>query len=253
MHALVVLAHPEERSFNAALARTAEATLTAEGHTVELADLYREGFDPLEGGSHFHRRVDNDFFSAMAEQRHASDTDSLPADVERAIAQLERADLVIFQYPLWWWSMPAILKGWLDRVFVWGRVYSSRMRYCDRGHFRGRRALVSVTTGAQEPAFGPDGRAGNLDLVLWPMHFSLSYIGFSVLPPFRSFGVMNPAADSTGAVRARLEGSKAGFRSHLEQLDSLAPLGFNGSRDWDLSGRLKLEAPSYGPFIRHIA
>lgn len=189
----------------------------------------------------------------MAEQRHASDTDALPADAERAIAQLERADLVIFQFPLWWWSVPAVLKGWLDRVFVWGRVYSSKVRYCDRGHFRGKRALVSVTTGASEAVFGPDGRAGDLDLVLWPVHFSLSYVGFSVLPPFRSFEVVNAPASGAEALRARLEGHKAGLRSHIERLESLEPLKFSSSRDWDESGRLRPDAPSYSPFIRHVA
>src|SRR5699024_10108284 len=121
---------------------------------------------------------------AMAEQRHGSDTDSLPAGVERTIEQLERADLIILQFPLWWWSTPAILKGWLDRVFVWGRIYSSQVRYHDQGHSRGKQALISTTTGAPAVAFGPDGRCGDLDLVLWHIHFSLSYVGFTVLPPF---------------------------------------------------------------------
>lgn len=251
MHALIVLAHPEEKSFNAQLARTAKGTLEGQGHTVEIADLYREGFDPLEGPRHFPERADSGFFSAMAEQRHAADTNALPTDVEREIARLERADLVIFQFPLWWWSVPAILKGWLDRVFVWGRVYSSRMRYEDRGHFRGKRAFLSVTTGAPEPAFGPDGRAGNLDLVLWPVEFSLSYVGFSVLPSFRAFGVGGAAPAEAATLARGIESRKAALSAHLGRLDRLRPLPFNGSQDWDETGRLKPDAPSHSPFIRH--
>lgn len=253
MHTLIVLAHPEERSFNAQLAQTARESLEGQGHSVEIADLYREEFDPLEHARHYRSRARQSTFSAMTEQRHASDTDTLPVDVADAIARLERADLVILQFPLWWWSMPAILKGWLDRVFVWGRIYSSRMRYCDRGHFKGKQALVSVTTGASEAAFGANGRAGDIGLVLWPIHFSLSYVGFSVLPPFHSFGVIDAPATERSALRAALERRKAALRAHLQQAATLDPLEFNGSSDFDETGRLLPDAPSHSPFIRHTA
>ncbi|MCD7061321.1 NAD(P)H-dependent oxidoreductase [Pelagibacterium xiamenense] len=253
MHALIVLAHPEEKSFNAQLAADAREALTAMGYTVETADLYRDGFDPLEDARHFSSRADNAFFSAMIEQRHASDTGTLPTDVESAIVKLERADLVVFQFPLWWWSVPAILKGWFDRVFAWGRVYSSGKRYPDRGHFKGKRALVSVTTGAPGLAFGPNGRAGDLDLILWPIHFGLAYVGFSVLPHFASFEVVKGPNTDPDTLRTRLDGYKAGLRAHLGAIETLEPLKFNTTADWDETGRLRPTAPSYSPFIRHVA
>lgn len=252
MHCLIVLAHPEERSFNAQMARVAKQTFEAQGHTAEIIDLYRDGFDPREAQHHYPNPVAPGCFSAMAEQRHAADTDTLPPEVQSTIDRLERADLVLLQFPLWWWSMPAILKGWLDRVFAWGRVYTSKVRY-DRGHFRGKRALVSVTTGASAAAYGPDGRCGDLDLVLWPVHFTLSYVGFSVLPPFRSFDVASSRTSDPEVVEERLEGYKADLREHLARLESFEPLSFNGWDDWDESGRLKPGAPSYSPFIRHAA
>ncbi len=67
-----------------------------------------------------------------------------------------------------------ILKGWFDRVFVSGGLYSSRKRY-GAGHFRGKRAICSVTTGAPEHAFGPKARGGDLDAILWPIERSLYY------------------------------------------------------------------------------
>lgn len=251
MHSLIVLAHPEARSFNAQLAETARQVLAAGAHTVEVADLYREGFEPREGAAHFPAPADQEPFNAMTEQRRAAEGGRLPIEVAQAIARLERADLVVFQFPLWWFSLPAILKGWLDRVFVYGDVYSSRVRY-DRGRFRGKRALVSITTGAPAQTHGPDGRQGDLDLLLWPFHFSLHYVGFSVLPPFRSFAVetLRPGVDPE-ALRSRLEGHKAGLAAHLGRIDALEPLRFNGWDDWDETGRLKPGAPSYGPFMRH--
>lgn len=103
MKVLVVYAHPCEESFNAALRDRVVAALERAGHSVRLADLYREGFDPV---------------MSAAERRlyHA------PGENERAVAgELERlgwADALVFVYPTWWFGLPAMLKGWLDRVFV---------------------------------------------------------------------------------------------------------------------------------------
>ncbi|WP_290649964.1 NAD(P)H-dependent oxidoreductase [Aquisalimonas sp.] len=112
MHALIVLAHPEPRSFNAGLKDVARTALEGQGHRVEVSDLYAEGFNPVEGPEHYRNRESAEVFSPLGEQRHAWNNDSLPADVRREIDRLERAELVILQFPLWWHAQPAILKGW---------------------------------------------------------------------------------------------------------------------------------------------
>ena len=94
MHVLIVYCHPEPASFNGALKDVAVDTLRRLGHTVEVADLHAEGFDPVEKGDHYPQRKDPNWFSGMAEQRHASETASLPPDIRREIARLQRADLV---------------------------------------------------------------------------------------------------------------------------------------------------------------
>lgn len=249
MHALIVLAHPEPKSFNAQLKDVAADTLFAEGHGVELSDLYAEGFDPLEGPAHYAPRQDPARFSAQDEQRHAWESGTTSADVRTEIDKLERADLVIFQYPIWWFSMPAMLKGWLDRVLVYG-LYTSKVRY-DTGHFSGRRAMLSVTTGAPEPTFAHNGRNGDIELLLWPMNFTLHYMGFAVLPPFVSYAIESGLAYSDAAeIPARLEGYKTALRERLAALDKTAPLRFNGWGDWDESGRLKPGVPGHSPFMR---
>ena len=134
---------------------------------------------------------DSAVFSPLGEQRHAFETSSLPQDVQREIARLERADLVVFQFPIWWHGPPAILKGWIDRVFVSGGLYTSAMRY-DRGYFRGRKAVCSVTTGAPEFAFGPGSRGGDIERILWSTHYSLHYMGFLRLAALR--GIRHPRA-----------------------------------------------------------
>jgi len=251
MHALIVLAHPEAKSFNAQMAETAKAAIKAMGHTAEISDLYRQGFDPREDLSHFSNPKAPEWFSAQTEQRHAYDTGSLPAQVAAEMEKIERADLVILQYPVWWFTMPAMLKGWFDRVFVYGAMYTSKMRF-DRGRFKGRRAFASISTGAPAATHGCDGRNGDTDLLMWPMQYSLHYLGYSVLPPFYSFSIESGIQYSDPSVMAeRVQGYKDGLTDRLGRLDELEPLKFNGWDDWDEDGRLTPDAPVYSPFMRH--
>jgi len=240
MHTLIVHCHPEPASFNAALKDVAVDTLQQQGHSVEVSDLYAEGFDPVEKPEHYPEPKNADYFAALAEQRHASKTETLPADVRREISRLEQADFVVFQFPLWWHAQPAMLKGWFDRVFVSGGLYTSTMRY-DRGYFRGKRAICSVTTGAPASAFGPNSRGGDIETLLWPIHYSLYYMGFTVLPPFLAFGVQGHgyAYQSEDRFKAQLNGYKAKWAGRLEQLHRVEPLAFPGWDDWDEAGRLK--------------
>lgn len=238
MHVLIVLCHPEPNSFNGALKDLAVETFNRLGHTVEVADLHGDGFDPVERAGHYTRREDTERFNAMNEQRHASLANCLPGDIEREIERIERADLMVLQFPLWWHAQPAMLKGWFDRVFVNGGLYTSKMRY-DRGYFRGKRAICSVTAGAPEAAFKGNGRGGNIDTMMWPIHYSLYYIGFTVLTPFVSYGIN----DHTGYTRKQgdcferhIEERMATWKRTLETLDDADEVSFPGWDDWDEFG-----------------
>ncbi|MBJ3763115.1 NAD(P)H-dependent oxidoreductase [Maribius pontilimi] len=144
---------------------------------------------------------------------------------------------VELQFPLWWHGPPAILKGWMDRVFVSGGLYTSRMRY-GTGYFRGRRAIVSVTTGAPRAAFGPGCRGGDFDTMLCPLNYSMHYMGFWVLPPFVSYGVQGygNSHEDQGRVDERLRGNLAAWTSHLSGLEKVAPLSFPDWSDWNPDG-----------------
>lgn len=238
MHALIVHCHPEPASFNGALTEVARTTLRERGFSVDISDLHREMFDPCERAEHYRNRSTSAVFSALGEQRHAFETDSLPEDVRREIARLERADLVVFQFPIWWHGQPAMLKGWFDRVFVSGGLYTSAMRY-DRGYFRGRTAVCSVTTGAPEIAFGPGSRGGDIERILWSTHYSLHYMGFHVLPPFVAFGIQGHGytySDKDSNNR-RLELYREMWKERLTGLDGDTPLAFPMWDDWDEDGR----------------
>lgn len=238
MRTHIVHVHPEPASYNGALTRAAQNTLQEIGGTVTVSDLYAGGFDPVEGARHYADRADDARFAPLGEQRHAWKTDNLPRNVAEEIARLHQADLVILQFPLWWHGPPAMLKGWMDRVFVSGGLYTSRMRY-DTGYFRGKRALVSVTTGAPRAAFGPGSRGGDFETMLWPVQYSMHYMGFSVLPPFVSYGVQGHgySYEDEGSLHDRLSRNLADWQSRLTTLDGEEPLDFPGWADWDEDGR----------------
>lgn len=110
MHALIVVAHPDPRSLTQGLAaHLAEGVaLSDSGHSFEVADLAAEGFDPRFTAEDFavHRREAPPSADVLAEQ-----------------ARIDRADALVLVYPVFWWSMPGLLKGWIDRVFVNGWAY----------------------------------------------------------------------------------------------------------------------------------
>ena len=83
-------------------------------------------------------------------------------DVQAEIDKLMAADFLILQFPFWWYSVPAMLKGWIDRVFAYGVAYDFG-RTWDRGVFRGRSAMLAFTTSAPPTSSFPDGRNGDLD------------------------------------------------------------------------------------------
>jgi len=244
VQALIVHCHPEPASFNASLTGIAVKKLQQLGHNVRVSDLYAEQFDPAEKSLHYSNRENPEFFSALAEQRHASRTNSLPPDVCREISRLEQAELVVFQFPLWWHGPPAMLKGWFDRVFVSGGLYTSTMRY-DRGHFRGKRAMCSVTAGAPSAAFEPGGRGGDIMHLLWPVHYSLHYMGFSILPPFLASGVQGHgfAYQDEAGFKLQLDQHKVRWLDRLESMEQVRPLAFPGWGDWDEIGRQKSRSP----------
>jgi NAD(P)H dehydrogenase (quinone) len=252
MKAHIILAHPEPKSFNAHLAGIACHALEARGWAISMSDLYAMGFDPCEKAAHYPNPLNRERFDAQSEQRHASMNGTIPSDVREEIARLHQADLVIFQYPMWWHLPPAILKGWLDRIFIYGEVYKSDYRF-ERGRFLGKKAMLSLTVGTSPETYAFDGRSGDIELLLWPVHFSLAYVGFGVLKPFVAYGVEAGLRYSDpSAIEVRLKGMEVAYISRLQEIENEALIPFNSMNDWGSNGRIRPSAPAYSPFIRHI-
>lgn len=188
MRVFVVFAHPERRSFNGALLRTTLETLEAASHELRVSDLYADGFNPVSGRHNFTSARDPDYFKQQLEELHATDVDGFAPSIEAEIQKLEWCGLMIWQFPLWWFGLPAMLKGWVDRVFAMGRTYGGGHFY-ENGVFRGKRAFISLTTGGPAEAYVRGGFNGGIDGILRPIQRGmLRFVGFDVLAPHIIFG-----------------------------------------------------------------
>jgi NAD(P)H dehydrogenase (quinone) len=232
MRILIVYAHPEPTSFNGVMKELAVETLTAAGHEVTLSDLYAQGFNPVVGPHDFIHRADPGRLDVGTEQANAARTAGFAPDVQAEIDKLMAADFLILQFPFWWYSVPAMLKGWIDRVFAYGVAYDFG-RTWDRGVFRGRRAMLALTTSAPPTSSFPDGRNGDLERTLWPLHAGvLALCGYDVLQPYVAHAVR-------WIDQARREAILADYRQRLLHIETDEPLFFQKLGDYDPDGRLK--------------
>ncbi len=188
MNVFIVYCHPEPQSFNEAMLRTACETIKAAGHEVLTSDLYGMCFDPVSDRRNFTTVKDPGYFRQQVEELHASQNNGFTQDIETEIHKIEWCDLMIWQFPLWWFGLPAVLKGWVDRVFAVGRVYGAGQSY-ERGIIRDKQALLSVTTGAPADSFNKEGKHGDIAGILRPIHRGiLRFVGFDVLAPQIVYG-----------------------------------------------------------------
>jgi len=181
--AFVVYWHPEPKSFNHAMFVTAQQALTDNGWEIVTSDLHTMQFDPVSSRANFKSVKDPNYLKLQSEEAYATQVDGFSEDIKAEIEKLEWCDLMLWQFPLWWFSVPATLKGWVDRVFAMGRVYGGGRLY-SKGVFCGKRAMLSLTTGGPAEAYVEGGLNGDIHGVLRPIHRGmLQFVGFDVLAP----------------------------------------------------------------------
>lgn len=258
MKVLLVFAHPEPRSLNGALRDVAIRELEAQGHEVRVSDLYadqwksevdRADFPSLAGGAPLQpSRASKAAFAAGI----------LTEDVKAEHEKLLWADALVLQFPLWWYTMPAILKGWVDRVYAYGLAYGvgehSDTYWGERfgeGTFKGKRAMLIVTTGGWQEHYSARGVNGPIDDLLFPInHGILYYPGYDVLPPFVAYRV--DRIDAAG-----FEDMAERLRERMRTLSTTPPIPYRRQNGGDylipsLELRADLANPSDRGFALHI-
>jgi NAD(P)H dehydrogenase (quinone) len=139
---LVILAHPREGSFTRRVAATYVETVRSLGQQVVLRDLYAMGFNPI----------------ASADDIAAMRTGRIAEDVQIEMAHVRDADVITFIAPVWWISMPAIMKGWIDRVLVFGFAYGYGPDKRVTGLLPGKRGMVFTSSGSTTQEFLDTGK-----------------------------------------------------------------------------------------------
>ncbi|KZY57221.1 hypothetical protein A3736_00435 [Erythrobacter sp. HI0063] len=224
MRIFIVYANPEPNSLGAAMRDRSVEVLRAEGHEVVVSDLYAMQFDPVARGDDFQERRFPDRLQYDREQKHAVREGAFAPDIRQEIDRLFWCDHLILQFPLWWWSVPAILKGWIDRVFVNGLVYGAGLRL-EHGGLKPRSAMLAFTTGCYPEMAGPGGLLGNMEASLWHLHSgTFHYAGLSVLPPFIGWRVRYSDGDPR-------EATLDAYAAHLRAMPEAKPYAFHISSD----------------------
>lgn len=219
MNVLIVHAHNEPQSFSTALYQLAEETLRGQGHEVRTSDLYAMNWNPVASAADFGARANPNYLVYALEQREGAKAKTLAADIQGELDKLLWADLVIFNFPIYWFSAPAILKGWFDRVLVSGICYGGK-RFYDQGGLAGKKALVTVTLGGRDHMFGEGAIHGPLEDMLRPiLRGTLAYTGMSVLPPFVAWHVPYISTEAR-------QGFLRQYQERLQHLENDQPLEF---------------------------
>ncbi|MGZ3146493.1 NAD(P)H-dependent oxidoreductase [Lentzea chajnantorensis] len=252
--ALWLYAHPRRDSLNDHLLQAGTKALS-QRYDVTVSDLYAQGFDPVLSRRDLGDLADRPGnISELVGQVYADG--GLPADVLEEQAKVAAAELLVVQFPLWWYGPPAILKGWFDRVLTSGFAYGDLdpefgvpRRYGDGG-LGGRKALVVVTAGEDERSIGPRGISGDLDSLLFPItHGVLWYIGIEAL----DLHVVHDA-DSFGAEQVEREVERLVTR--LGGVQDERPRLFRRLRDGEYAGTRALRedlAPGRTDLGIHLA
>jgi len=214
MNILLVYAQPEPSSLTHHLVREAEKFLLQKKYTVSHSDLYAMNWKAVMDESDFNNRKNHDRLSFIEESGHAYFTSTLAEDIQAEHEKLHKADVLILIFPLWWYSMPAIMKGWVERVWAYGLAYGyknagNRYRYGE-GAFLGKRALLAVNIGGPGREYSQSGINGYLEDILFPItHGTLFYTGMAVLPTFAIYNSVNISeeelCDATSQWLGRLE------------------------------------------------
>ncbi len=209
---LIVTAHPEPRSLTAALADFAVDRLRAAGHEVRVSDLYAMKWHAAIDADDFPDHPADTRLEVLAAQGGATRAGRLAADLAEEQEKLRWADAVVLQFPLWWFSVPAVLKGWIDRVLTFGFAHGPDVPppYSE-GALGGKRALLAVSVGARESAFSDRGAHGPLADLLFPLqHGVFWFTGMAALEPFAVYGSASlPEEEFAAAAEAygrRLDG-----------------------------------------------
>jgi len=191
MKILIVHAHENPNSFCSSLAQQTQNIFQELGHEVAFSDLYQMSFNPVGGKDDFIALSDNDYYKYASEQLHSSASGGFEKTLSAEMTKLIEADVLNFNFPLWWFGMPAILKGWVDRVMAYGVAYGGEFGFKEQGRFKDRTAFLTVSTGSPQNFYTKEGahQRSIADILRNIDQGIFKLVGYNTLDPFVGFAV----------------------------------------------------------------
>ncbi len=195
MNILVVYAHHEPTSLTGTLKNVALSTLSEGGHSVIESDLYASGFQATADKYDF-QQLSGKHFNYMLEQRFSAPHLSYSPDLVAEIQKVQEAEMIIFYAPVWWFSVPAVLKGWFDRVLAMGVAWDGGKIY-ENGLLRGKKAMMVAVAGGPQDYYQPLGKHhATLQQILHPIHHgTFAFCGMDVIEPFLVYSSLNKSPE----------------------------------------------------------
>ena len=191
MNIFIVYCHPEPKSLNGTLKDLAVKTLKANGHQIKISDLYGMKFKATLDRDDFLQMENPERLMPVIEQFNASKTNSFARDIKEEMEKIEWADLIIFQFPIWYETMPALLKAWFERVLAHGFAHNMlEGKIIQNGFLKGKKAMLSFTAGSAKETFYNVIEGEDKSNLLPPISKALRFTGLEVIDAFAVFDAM---------------------------------------------------------------
>lgn len=216
MKVLIVFAHPDKQSLNHSLLEVTTNYLKEKNHEVKVTDLYAQNFKAGVDGDDFLNHEQGKRLFLMRDGGSAFNAGKLSPDIMEEQAKLSWADLVIFQFPMWWYSMPALMKGWIDRVLTQNFSYTGEQMF-ETAPLAGKKTFIISTVGVPKESYSK-GKLGSISEVFFPIqHGTFELIGLKVLEP-----IIGYEADSRYSNCFEIT-SKA-IKERIDNIDTIEPM-----------------------------
>ena len=191
MNIFIVYCHPEPKSLNGTLKDLAVKTLKEKGHQIKISDLYGMKFKATLDRDDFLQMENTERLMPVIEQFNASKTNSFACDIKEEMEKLGWADLIIFQFPIWYETMPALLKAWFERVLAHGFAHNMlEGKIIQHGLLKGKKAMLSFTAGSAKETFYNVIEGEDKSNLLPPISKALRFTGLEVIDAFSVFDAM---------------------------------------------------------------
>lgn len=191
---LIIYAHPEPQSFCGSLKNKCVETFESQGCIVTVRDLYSLNYDPVGGPNDFTKLKYDDIekFRYSEEQKHGIGNGTVKPEILLEQEYLVNTDYLVLVFPLWWSTVPAILKGWMDKSFYSGVAWDVEgYQLFENGKLKGKKALCVTTTGSPIDLYTETGpHKMTVEERLEHLTYgSLAFTGLKIYPTFVADGV----------------------------------------------------------------